>query len=38
MNIFNADENDFKKIKVTFYCGEKYPSAILFNKLIEEKK
>ncbi len=38
MNIFNADENDFKKIKVTFYGGEKYPSAILFNKLIEEEK
>ncbi len=36
VNVFEADENDFQKIKVTIYCGKNYPSKIILPKLTEE--
>ncbi len=36
-NIFEAKENDFRKIEVTLYSGGKFPSKIVFNKLIKDE-
>ena len=38
MNIFEAFDKDFKKIKVTFYAGKNHPSKLIFGKLEKETK